>query len=198
MQPNRLFYILLAWMLTGCSIPFQTPEAQRQIEHDLSIAQGSIRALSQTNWCYLPYGANHGGDGQCRATQGLGVLTDDGLILTAYSGGHYQRYLTLRTNEVLCIKTFRGRESAAAFFAFTRTGATQIIPMSPQGFNTPVKIQFLDYLIGQSQPSEMGSDKTYVRATGKTSYTAGMVPGTKIPYLASAPATEVFNPCPEK
>jgi len=198
MRPYGLFYVLLGWMLTGCSIPYQTPEALRQIEHDLKIPRGSVQALSQTNWCYLPYGSDHGGDGQCRAIQGLGILASDGLILSTYSGGSYQRFITLRTSDVLCIKTFRGREAAESFFAFTQAGAAQIIPMTANGhLNTPVKIQFLDYLIGQNQPSAMGSDKSYVRDTGKKSYSAGTVPGTKIPYFSSAAVTEVFNPCPK-
>ncbi|WP_248796199.1 hypothetical protein [Pseudomonas sp. MWU13-2105] len=198
MRPYGLFYVLLGWMLTGCSIPYQTPEALRQIEHDLKIPQGSMQALSQTNWCYLPYGSDHGGDGQCRAVQGLGILASDGLILSTYSGGSYQRFITLRTSDVLCIKTFRGREAAESFFAFTQAGATQIIPMTANGhLNTPIKIQFLDYLIGQNQPSAMGSDKSYVRDTGKKSYSAGTVPGTKIPYFSSTAVTEVFNPCPK-
>ncbi|WP_248767179.1 hypothetical protein [Pseudomonas sp. MWU12-2345] len=198
MRPYGLFYVLLGWMLAGCSIPYQTPEAQRQIEHDLKIPQGSVQALSQTNWCYLPYGSDHGGDGQCRAIQGLGILAGDSLILSTYSGGSYQRFITLRTSDVLCIKTIRGREAAESFFAFTRAGVAQIIPLTDNGhLNTPVKIQFLDYLIGQNQPSAMGSDKSFVRDTGKKSYSAGIIPGTKIPYFSSVAVTEVFNPCPE-
>ncbi|NWC00533.1 hypothetical protein HX882_32145 [Pseudomonas gingeri] len=61
-----LLYALLSWMLVGCSIPYQTPKALRQTEHDLKIPQGSVQALNQTNGCYLPYGSDHGGDGQCR------------------------------------------------------------------------------------------------------------------------------------
>lgn len=198
MRPYCVIYVLLGWILAGCSIPYQTPEALRQIEHDLKIPQGSVQVLSQTNWCYLPYGSDHGGDGQCRAIQGLGILAGDGLILSTYSGGSYQRFITLRTSDVLCIKTFRGREAAESFFAFTRAGAAQIIPLTADGqLNTPVKIQFLDYLIGQNQPSAIGSDKSYVRDTGKKSYSAGIISGTKIPYLSSVAATEVFNPCPE-
>lgn len=199
MRSYRLLYVLLALILSGCSIPYQTPEARQQIEHDLQIAPGSVRALSQTNWCYLPYGSENGGDGQCRATQGLGVLVDDGLILSTYSGGRYQRFITLRTRDVLCVKTFRSREAAAAFFAFTRAGAAQIIPLTAEGqFNTPVKIQFLDYLLGENQPGDLTTDKTYVRDTGKNAYSVGIIPGTKIPYVSAVAATEVFNPCPEK
>jgi hypothetical protein len=198
MRSYRLLYVLLALILSGCSIPYQTPEARQQIEHDLQIAPGSVRALSQTNWCYLPYGSENGGDGQCRATQGLGVLVDDGLILSTYSGGRYQRFITLRTRDVLCVKTFRSREAAAAFFAFTRAGAAQIIPLTAEGqFNTPVKIQFLDYLLGENQPGDLTTDKTYVRETGKNAYSVGIIPGTKIPYVSAVAATEVFNPCPE-
>ncbi|MFL1500200.1 hypothetical protein ACI77N_03155 [Pseudomonas sp. S191] len=198
MRPYCLIYVLLGWMLAGCSIPYQTPEALRQIEHDLKIPQGSVQALSQTNWCYLPYGSDHGGDGQCRAIQGLGILVGDGLILSTYSGGSYQRFITLRTSDVLCIKTFRGREAPESFFAFTKAGTAQIIPLTANGqLNTPVKIQFLDYLIGQNQPSNLDSDKTYVRDTGKKSYSVGVIPGTKVPYFSSVAVTEVFNPCPE-
>lgn len=198
MRPYCLIYVLLGWMLAGCSIPYQTPEALRQIENDLKIPQGSVQALSQTNWCYLPYGSDHGGDGQCRAIQGLGILVGDGLILSTYSGGSYQRFITLRTSDVLCIKTFRGREAPESFFAFTKAGTAQIIPLTANGqLNTPVKIQFLDYLIGQNQPSNLDSDKTYVRDTGKKSYSVGVIPGTKVPYFSSVAVTEVFNPCPE-
>lgn len=198
MRTYCLIYVLLGWMLAGCSIPYQTPEALRQIEHDLKIPQGSVQALSQTNWCYLPYGSDHGGDGQCRAIQGLGILVGDGLILSTYSGGSYQRFITLRTSDVLCIKTFRGREAPESFFAFTKAGTAQIIPLTANGqLNTPVKIQFLDYLIGQNQPSNLDSDKTYVRDTGKKSYSVGVIPGTKVPYFSSVAVTEVFNPCPE-
>jgi len=198
MRTYCLIYVLLGWMLAGCSIPYQTPEALRQIEYDLKIPQGSVQALSQTNWCYLPYGSDHGGDGQCRAIQGLGILVGDGLILSTYSGGSYQRFITLRTSDVLCIKTFRGREAPESFFAFTKAGTAQIIPLTANGqLNTPVKIQFLDYLIGQNQPSNLDSDKTYVRDTGKKSYSVGVIPGTKVPYFSSVAVTEVFNPCPE-
>jgi hypothetical protein len=35
MRSYRLLYVLLALILSGCSIPYQTPEARQQIEHDL-------------------------------------------------------------------------------------------------------------------------------------------------------------------
>lgn len=198
MRADYVIYVLLGWLLVGCSIPYQTPQALGQIEHDLKIRKESVQALSQTNWCYLPYGSDRGGDGQCRAIQGLGILTDEGLILSTYLRGRHQRFITLRTSDVLCIKTFRSREAPEAFFAFTREAAAQIIPLTAEGqLNTPVKIQFLDYLLGDKQPSNLGSDKTYVRSAGKKAYAAGSIPGTNIPYVSSAAVTEVFNPCPE-
>lgn len=44
MRSYRLLYVLLALILSGCSIPYQTPEARQQIEHDLQIPPGSVRA----------------------------------------------------------------------------------------------------------------------------------------------------------
>lgn len=195
----RLFYLPLFWALTGCSVPYQTPEALYQIERDLQLVHGSVRALARTNWCYLPYGSGSGGDGQCHAVQGLGVLSGDGLILSTYSGGIYERFMTLKTSDVQCIKVFRDRDAPASFFVFTREVATQIIPLTDNGqFDTSTKIRFLDYLAGQSEMSRINSDRDYVRENGKINSLVSTIPGTKITIVTTIAATEVFNPCPEE
>lgn len=195
----RLSCLLLAWALTGCSIPYQTPEAVQQIERDLHLVHGSVQAMTRTNWCYLPYGSGNGGDGQCHAVQGLGVLSGDGLILSTYSGGIYERFMTLKASDVQCIKVFRDREAPASFFVFTREVATQIIPLTANGqFDTSAKICFLDYLAGQSQVNRINSDRDYVRESGKTNSVVSHIPDTKLLVVSSVIATEVFNPCTEK
>ena len=195
----RLYCLPLAWALTGCSIPYQTPEAVQQIERDLHLVHGSVQAMTRTNWCYLPYGSGSGGDGQCHAVQGLGVLSGDGLILSTYSGGIYERFMTLKASEVQCIKVFRDRDAPASFFVFTREVATQIIPLTANGqFDTSAKIRFLDYLVGQSQMSRVNSDRDYVRENGRITSHVSTIPGTKITIVTTIAATEVFNPCPEK
>lgn len=195
----RLFYLPFFWALAGCSIPYQTPEALYQIERDLQLVHGSVRALARTNWCYLPYGSGSGGDGQCHAVQGLGVLSGDGLILSTYSGGIYERFMTLKTSDVQCIKVFRDRDAPASFFVFTREVATQIIPLTGNGqFDTSTKIRFLDYLAGQSEMSRINSDRDYVRENGKINSLVSTIPGTKITIVTTIAATEVFNPCPEE
>lgn len=46
-------FVLVA-TLSGCvMIPYETPEAKAQIQHDLKLDPSDIQAVSETNWCFI-------------------------------------------------------------------------------------------------------------------------------------------------
>lgn len=88
--------LIAALTVEGCvMIPYDTPESKAKIQRDLKIAASDIQAVSETNWCLFPYGS----EGSCRATQGLGVLTSKGLILSLYNNHTYTETARILQNK---------------------------------------------------------------------------------------------------
>ena len=108
---------VLVLCLPGCvMIPYESPETRAKIEHDLNVAPADIIGITETNWCPYTYGIAE----ICHATQGLGVLTKKGFILSVYENKTYIPVRTLRVDEVMCAKVTEGRDKPEIFYVFTR------------------------------------------------------------------------------
>ncbi|MBC3955222.1 hypothetical protein [Pseudomonas triticifolii] len=174
-------------------IPYDTPEAKAQIQRDLKLEPSDIQAVSETNWCLFPYGS----EGNCVVTQGLGVLTSKGLILSLYSNHTYTETARILPEQVQCVKTITGRTGVEPFYVFTNDRAVMLTVITSGGqTNLPVQISFFDYLTRRGQLVFTGMDGGYVRKTGRQRIVGGTVRGTAIPWHTSLDITEVFNPCP--
>ncbi len=185
--------LIAAVALSGCvMIPYETPEAKAQIAQDLQVAPGDIQAMSETNWCLYPYGS----DTECKATQGLGVLTRNGLILSLYKDKTYQPVATLKNQEVNCARTDTRRDAEEIFVVFTDKMGVMLAPITPGGsLNLPAKKQFFDYLLARSQPLFTGKDGAFNRDTGQRRGPGDTIPGTMLaPHMANL--WVAFNPCP--
>ncbi|NIF29461.1 hypothetical protein F3J44_24220 [Pantoea sp. Tr-811] len=187
--------LIAAVTVGGCvMIPYDTPESKAQIQHDLKIAPSDIQAVSETNWCLFPYGS----DGSCRVTQGLGVLTSKGLILSLYKNHTYVETARILPEQVQCVKTDGGRTALEPFSVLTKDQAIMLAVITPGGrLNGPVKVSFFDYLTKPGQHVFTGADGRYVRKTGRHQTVGGMVSGTAIPWSTTLDVTEVYNPCPQ-
>lgn len=187
--------LIAAVTVGGCvMIPYDTPESKAQIQRDLKIAPSDIQAVSETNWCLFPYGS----EGSCRATQGLGVLTSKGLILSLYNNHTYTETARILPEQVQCVKTVGGRTGVEPFVVFTKDRAIMLAVITPGGqMNVPVKVSFFDYLTKPGQHVFTGTDGGYVRKSGRQQTVGGMVSGTAIPWHTTLDVTEVFNPCPQ-
>lgn len=181
-------------LLSGCvMIPYETPEARKQIEHDLKLSPNEIRAITETNWCFYPYGS----EAACKATQGLGVLTGDGLVLSLYSNKTYSEVERISSTQIMCAKTVGGRDAEEVFVVFTSEKGIMLAPITPGGqLNMPVKRKFFDYLLGRGQQVFRNADGIYVRETSKKRTVGGVVPNTAVTWHAQETIWEVFNPCP--
>lgn len=187
--------LITAATLGGCvMIPYDTPEAKAQIQRDLKLEPPDIQAVSETNWCLFPYGS----EGNCVVTQGLGVLTSKGLILSLYSNHTYTETARILPEQVQCVKTITGRTGVEPFYVFTNDRAVMLAVITSGGqTNLPVQISFFDYLTRRGQLVFTGMDGGYVRKTGRQRIVGGTVRGTAIPWHTSFDITEVFNPCPQ-
>jgi len=187
--------LIAATTVGGCvMIPYDTPESKAQIQRDLKIAPSDIQAVSETNWCLFPYGS----DASCRVTQGLGVLTNKGLILSLYKNHTYVETARILPEQVQCVQTGGGRTAVEPFVVFTQDQAIMLAVITPGGkMNGPVKISFFDYLTKPGQHVFTGTDGGYVRNSGRKQTVGGLVSGTAIPWHTTIDVTEVFNPCPQ-
>ncbi|RMU88398.1 hypothetical protein ALP22_200014 [Pseudomonas coronafaciens pv. porri] len=187
--------LIAAATVGGCvMIPYDTPESKAQIQRDLKITPSDIQAVSETNWCLFPYGS----EGSCRATQGLGVLTSKGLILSLYKNHTYTETARILPKQVQCVKTVGGRTGVEPFVVFTKDRAIMLAVITPGGqMNVPVKVSLFDYLTKPGQHVFTGTDGGYVRKSGRQQTVGGMVSGTAIPWHTTLDVTEVFNPCPQ-
>ncbi|WP_212809882.1 hypothetical protein [Pseudomonas sp. Ost2] len=179
---------------SGCvMIPFETPEARNQIQHDLRLAPDEIQAISETNWCFYQYGS----DVACTVTQGLGVLTDSGLTLSLYKNKTYTEVIRISSDQVACAKTVGGRDAGEPFVVFIQDKGILVTPVTPRGtINTPVKVKFFDYLLSKGQPVFKHAEGSYVRKTDRKKTVGGVVPGTAVPWHTEVSIWEVVDPCP--
>ncbi|WP_435635238.1 hypothetical protein ACSC9U_03725 [Pseudomonas solani] len=187
---SRAALVALTLSLIGCSsVPHETPEARQQMQREIGVSD--IVDTSEMNWCILKYGE----PSQCRAEQGLGVLTRTGLVMALYEGEHYRKARTLTTEEVICSAVRNGKNAPGGFIVFTENVAFMLVPLTANGaINTNFKAKAYDYLHSQGQPSFFGEDGVFARPSGKKSYGAvAAAPGVYVG--TSQELDEVFNPC---
>ncbi len=191
---RHLLALILA-TLTGCSmIPYETPEARTKIEHDLEISPQEIIGITETNWCAY----NYGDPAQCRATQGLGVLTTKGLILSLYKSKTYHHAFTLKAENIRCTYTFTSKDTPEIFYAFTDSQTFMLAPITPGGqMNLPMKIKMYDYLNKKGASKLVGKNISFTKNTGEREYSGSimMVGNTPVPYATSDSIHRVVNPC---
>ncbi|MBK5435854.1 hypothetical protein JFV30_02970 [Pseudomonas sp. TH32] len=193
MRTLPLVFVVAALLLSGCSIPYQTPEARAQIQQDLGVSGSDIIDISYTNFCKLQYGD----EAICHAEQGIAVLTRKGLILSKYQSSRYVPAYTLKTAEVLCGHTATSREAAEALNMFTADSNFVLLPLNAdKQWNGTMHREMVDYLLADGQPLLIGAGAKAVRPSGKKKYGGGMIPGTKIPYFTEFEYSELVNPCP--
>lgn len=183
----------LALGLPGCvMIPYESPEARAKIEHDLGVAPADVIGITETNWCPYTYGVAE----ICHATQGLGVLTKKGFILSLYQNKSYIPVRTLRVDEVTCAKVTEGRDKPEIFYVFTKDDAFMLAPITPGGrVNIPMKLKIFDYLLGNRQKVFSGVEGSFVKFTGERVMRYVTVPGYK-PGWAIVDEFAIVNPCP--
>lgn len=179
--------------LHGCvMIPYQSPEDRAKIEHDLGVAPADIIGITETNWCPYTYGIAE----ICHATQGLGVLTKQGFILSLYQNKTYIPVRTLRVEEVMCAKVTEGRDKPEIFYVFTKDDAFMLAPITPGGqMNMPMKLKIFDYLTGNQQKVFTGVEGSFVKLTGNKVLRYVTTPGYK-PGMANTDEFAIVNPCP--
>jgi hypothetical protein len=184
---------VLVLSLPGCvMIPYESPEARAKIESDLSVAPADIIGITETNWCPYTYGIAE----ICHPTQGLGVLTKDGFILSLYQDKTYTRVRTLRVDEVVCAKVTDGRGKPETFYVFTKNDAFMLAPITPGGsINIPMKDKIFDYLVGNQQKVFTGIEGSFVKLTGNRVLRYVTTPGFK-PGMAKVNEFAIVNPCP--
>src|SRR3989338_1969539 len=165
----RSLLIFLAVLLNGCvMIPYETPEALENIRRDLQIDNVNILGVTETNWCAY----NYGDIAACKATQGLGVLTENGLTLALYKSKKYHH-------------------------AFTDTQAFMLAPITPSGgINIPMKIKIYNQLNSLGATKLTGS-VPIAKETSKKQYSGSMimVGTTPVPYVTSSNVYVTVNPC---
>jgi hypothetical protein len=192
MRVLPLLCLLSSCTLAACAIPYQTPEARRQIEQDLGINANDIINVSETNFCALRYGD----EAVCHANIELGVLTRKGLVLTLYDLGHYRADLTLKPEDVLCGSTATSRETPETVNMFTYEYAVVLLPLNEQGkWNESMHAQMIDYLLANGQPLLIGTAGKSSRPGKKDKIITGTVLRTKTPYMTELMYMEQFNPC---
>lgn len=143
---------------------------------------------------FHPYGS----EASCKATQGLGVLTSKGLILSLYKDQTYTEVTRILPEQVQCVKTAAGRTGVEPFMVFTKDKAIMLATITPGGqLNVPVKLRFFDYLASRGQHVFTGSEGSFVRKTGRQQTVGGVVSGTSVPWHTTLDVWEVVNPCPQ-
>jgi len=188
------FCFAAIFVMTGCvMVPYETPEAKIQIQHDLQLSSGEIQAISETNWCGLPYGA----EAICTMTQGLGVLTNKGLILSVYKNNTYTEVGRITNENVNCAKTVLGGGAEEIFTVFTQHMGVTLAVITPGGrVNVPAKIKFFDYLMSRGQPEFKGVTGGFIRETDRKRTEGGYISGTTTTWHIQKEIMEVFDPCP--
>ena len=188
-----LFFLIAA--LNGCvMIPYETPEAHIQIQNDLNITDENILGISETNWCNYYYGEIP----DCRATQGLGVLTKNGLILSLYKSKKYQHAFTLSAADIRCTHTLVSENSPEIFYVFTDTQSFMLAPITPSGqMKIPMKQKIYAYLNSQGATKLTGTNVAFIEKTGDKNYSGSilMVGSTPVPYATSSDVYRIINPC---
>lgn len=163
MFPLKAIYAvcLAAVTLGGCvSIPYQTPESQQRIRQDLGISD--ITDISETNWCRFDYGPV---GLPCTATQGLGVLTPSGLILSRYKGGAYQHEKTLTVEEVDCSYS---DTTESLPILFTESYIWLVVPVTPRGqLNQASLDTFMNHLHSNGQKRLVGPETPHLSPSGE-------------------------------
>ena len=190
----RSLLIFLAVLLNGCvMIPYETPEALENIRRDLQIDNVNILGVTETNWCAY----NYGDIAACKATQGLGVLTENGLTLALYKSKKYHHAFTIPVSEIRCTHTFTTGNSPEIFYAFTDTQAFMLAPITPSGgINIPMKIKIYNQLNSLGATKLTGS-VPIAKETSKKQYSGSMimVGTTPVPYVTSSNVYVTINPC---
>lgn len=187
-----LLALTLAALLSACAIPYQTPEARANIERDLKLGADEIVTITETNWCWFPYGDLH----VCTPKQGLGVLTKSKLVLALYKGGIYQQAQVINASDVQCAQLQSGRATADTFYLFSERWAAMLAPITVGGaLALDKKAQFLSVLVPPGTESFTGGEGNFIRVTDRKNYSAVAVPGTKAYVGTSESINEIFNPC---
>lgn len=188
-----LFFLIAA--LNGCvMIPYETSEARAQIQSDLNITDEEILGISETNWCNYYYGEIP----SCRAIQGLGVLTKNGLILSLYKSKKYQHAFTLSAADIRCTHTLVSETSPEVFYVFTDTQSFMLAPITPSGqMNIPMKQKIYAYLSSLGVTKLTGTNVAFIEKTGDKNYSGSilMVGSTPVPYATSSDVYRIINPC---
>lgn len=193
MRTLRMLPFVFCIALSGCAIPYQSPEARHQISQELGVSAGDIINISETNFCALSYGS----EAVCHAETGLGVLTSKALILTVYSFGHYRPALRLKPEDVLCGSTATSREKGEPVNMYTKEYAAVLLPLDGNGhWNGPMHAQIIDVMLAGRKPLLIGVAGKSSKKSDKDKIVAGMIPGTTLPYAASVGYQEQTNPCP--
>ncbi|MDH0748796.1 hypothetical protein N5D61_20940 [Pseudomonas sp. GD03842] len=193
MRTLRMLPLVFCIALSGCAVPYQSPEAKHQISQELGVNAGDIINISETNFCALSYGS----EAVCHAEAGLGVLTSKALILTVYSFGHYRPALTLKPENVLCGSTVTSREKGEPVNMYTTEYAAVLLPLDGNGhWNGPMHAQIIDVMLGARKPLLIGVAGKSSKKSDKSKLVAGIIPGTTLPYAASIESQEQINPCP--
>ena len=175
-------------------IPYETPEARKKIQDDLNIASGSIIGITETNWCSYYFGDAP----DCKVTQGLGVLTTHGFLLSLYKSKKYIHVLTLTADNIKCTHTFTSASTPEVFYAFTDSQAFMLAPITPGGqMNIPMKEKIYFYLNSNQSEKLTGKNAAFIEKTDKKQYSGSMimVGSTPVPYGTSSDVYKIISPC---
>lgn len=191
----KVLPVLLPALLSGCvMIPYETPEARKQIQSDLNVSSDTIIGVTEINWCRYYYGDAP----DCRVTQGLGVLTTNGLILSLYKSNRYVHVLTLSADEIECTHTLTSPVAPEVFYAFTDAQAFMLAPITTGGqINTSMKEKIYIYLNSKSSERLMGQDIAFIDKVDKKQYGGSMVMigTTPVPFGTSSDVYKIISPC---
>lgn len=191
----KTILLFLIAALNGCvMIPYETPEARAQIQSDLDITDEEILGISETNWCNYYYGVIP----SCKAMQGLGVLTKNGLILSLYKSKKYQHAFTLSVDDIRCTHTLVSENAPETFYVFTDTQSFMLAPITPSGkMNISMKQKIYAYLSSQGVTKLTGANVAFIEKTGGKNYSGSilMVGSTPVPYVKSGDVYRIINPC---
>ncbi|MBA1183783.1 hypothetical protein [Stutzerimonas nitrititolerans] len=195
LTPIKILLVLLPVFLNGCvMIPYETPEARKKIQNDLNISSESIIDITEINWCSYYYGDAP----DCKVTQGLGVLTTNGLLLSLYKSKKYIHSLTLTADNIKCTHTLTSASTPEVFYAFTASQAFMLAPITPRGqMNIPVKEKIYIFLNSKQSEKLTGNNVAFIEKTDKKQYGGSMimVGTTPVPYGTSSDVYKIISPC---
>lgn len=152
-------------LLTGCAaIPYDKPQDQLSIQKDLSLKPEEIVTMTQVNWCSYAYGEVT----PCHPQEALGVQTRTKLILASYDNPHYKKIVEVQASDVMCAHLQTPVDTAPNLFLFAQDYAVQIWPVEPS-FKPDIakKKLIVDTMLQPGKRTLVGTEKDYVRATGK-------------------------------